>query len=151
MTGTSGSAEPVWPDKNSPLGTKTPDGSVVWTVAGRRGRVANAQPDWLRNMTCGMQGGRFFRLLLDGQRFAVVQIPGSRYLSGQTVQYGATSYLLVDKTADPRGGTGILRAGKELQSGGRAKPTMFHRALAQAEATASSPSQSPNPPSKSPH
>jgi hypothetical protein len=44
---------------------------------------------------------------------------GRDYLSGQVRQYGSTTYLLVDKRGDPRGGTGIMRCNRELQDGGR--------------------------------
>ena len=77
------------------------------------------QPDWLRQMTNGIDKGYTFRLLIDGENFAVVQSPGGNYLSGQTVQYGCTTYDLVDKRGDPRGGVGILRCSQELKKGGR--------------------------------
>lgn len=78
----------------------------------------NPQPEWLRNITYGMERGWTYRLLIDGVRFAVVQMPGHRYVSGQYYKYGQTSYVLVDKHDDPRGGHGIMN-GKTLKDGGR--------------------------------
>jgi len=69
-------------------------------------------------MTYGMERGQTYRLLIDGVRFAVVQMPGHRYSSGQEYKYGQTSYVLVDKQGDQRGGHGIMD-GKGLKDGGR--------------------------------
>jgi hypothetical protein len=77
------------------------------------------QPDWLRNMTAGIDKGYTWRVLIDGTNYAVVQAPGGHYLSGQETCYGATTYYLVDKRGDPRCGTGILRCSEVLKDGGR--------------------------------
>lgn len=77
------------------------------------------QPSWLYEMRSGIEGGRFFSVLMEGPRFAIVKEPGRRYMSGQESAYGAVDYVFVDKTADPAGGTGLCRYGVSLQSGGR--------------------------------
>jgi len=77
------------------------------------------QPGWLRGMVNGIDKGHTWRVLVDGTDFAVVQAPGGRYLSGQETHYGATTYYLVDKRGEPRGGTGVLRCSKVLKDGGR--------------------------------
>ena len=79
------------------------------------------QPEWLRRMTYGLSDGRQARVLIDGERFAIVQCPGGRFMNGQESQYGATVYHLVDKNQpDFRGGTGLIQM-PAIQTGGRAK------------------------------
>jgi hypothetical protein len=86
----------------------------------------NLQPDWLHNITYGLAEGRQTRVLIDGTRFAVVQIPGGRWGDNSGTHYGAASYYLVDKQQTLRKGYGLLDC-RELQNGGRAKTAQWKR------------------------
>jgi hypothetical protein len=69
-------------------------------------------------MIYGMAGYSKWRVLLETQYFAVVQVPGEMYLSGQTRRYGPTTYYLVCKFTPTHGGHG-MRHWTELRTGGR--------------------------------
>lgn len=77
-------------------------------------------PEWLYFMAYGLEDNSKFRVLLEGERYAVVQIPGGEFANGQVRQYGPTTFYLVDKTASLRRGVGLLDC-EVLQEGGRAK------------------------------
>lgn len=70
-------------------------------------------------MIYGYEKHSTWRVLLDGVDFAVVQLPGRYYVSGQEGRYGATDYYLVDKRGPSHGGHGVNDWCK-LQDGGRA-------------------------------
>jgi hypothetical protein len=78
------------------------------------------QPEWLRRITSGLVGGRKTRVLLENERYAIVQSPGANWSDNGGVHYGATAYYLVDKQANMRNSVGLLDC-REIQSGGRAK------------------------------
>lgn len=82
------------------------------------------QPDWLYQICYGLEGNRKFKVLLEGERFAIVQMPGSRFMNGQVSQYGSASYHLVDKQTTMRKGYGIMDA-LVVQEGGRAKLALW--------------------------
>lgn len=69
-------------------------------------------------MIYGYSNYEKWRLLIDGENFAVVQVPGSTWSDRTGKHYGTTSYHLVDKRTDPRGGHGC-QYWKELKNGGR--------------------------------
>lgn len=87
------------------------------------------QPTWLYEITYGLADNRKFRVLLDGSRYAIVQIPGGEFANGQVREYGSTSYYKVDKQATMRAGVGLLDA-EEIQQGGRAKLAKWRKLIA---------------------
>jgi hypothetical protein len=78
------------------------------------------QPEWLRAMSCCVSEGSQYKIIVDGVRFAVVQLPGGTFMNGRVKKYGPTNFDLVDKMGEPRNGTGIMRCNVGLQHGGRA-------------------------------
>lgn len=76
-------------------------------------------PDnWLRKMIYGYAGFEKWRVLMETAHFAIVQCPGERYMSGQTSQYGPTTYHLVYKYGECRQGHGSS-CWTDLRKGGR--------------------------------
>jgi hypothetical protein len=90
-------------------------------------------PDWLYNISYGLAEHRYLRILLEGTRYAVVQIPGGTWFDNSGGHYGQTTFYLVDKQAtNYRKGIGLLDA-KELQHGGRAKLAQWKKLIQEQE------------------
>jgi len=93
-------------------------------------------PQWLFDMTSGLAGQRHIRILLENERYAVVQEPGGKWYDNSGGHYGGASYHLVDKQAlhTYRKSIGLLDC-KVLQEGGRAKLAQWKRLIEQKEPT----------------
>lgn len=102
-------------------------------------------PDWLYHITYGLASARHIRILLEGQRYAVVQDPGTYWFDNGGKHYGGTEYWLVDKQATHyRKGCGLLDA-ETLQKGGRAKLAQWQKLIHKKEETCNAPSLKPQP------
>jgi len=99
-------------------------------------QTAFDMPDWLFNMTSGLAEQRHIRILLENDRFAVVQTPGSKWYDNSGGHYGPASYSLVDKRLlhTYRKSVGLMDC-KELQQGGRAKLAQWKKLIEQEELT----------------
>ncbi len=101
------------------------------------------QPDWLYRITYGLADSWKIRILLENDRYAVVQSPGGMWWDNSGGHYGAASYDLVDKRKldTYRKGCGLLEC-KELQHGGRAKLAQWKKLI---EAPDETPAPAPQP------
>lgn len=88
-------------------------------------------PQWLYDMTYGLAGQRHIRILLENERYAVVQEPGGKWYDNSGGHYGGASYHLVDKQLlhTYRKSVGLLDC-KVLQQGGRAKLAQWKQLIA---------------------
>ncbi len=84
------------------------------------------QPEWLYNISYGLAGSQKFRVLIDGDRFAIVQTPGGKWFDNSGGHYGSTSFYLVDKQRELRKAHGLLDC-REIQQGGRAKTAKWKK------------------------
>ena len=98
------------------------------------------QPDWLYQISYGLAECRKTRVLIDGTRFAVVQIPGGRWGDNSGTHYGQTTYYFVDKQQELRSGYGIMDC-RELQHGGRAKTAQWKLLVEQSDREAKAKAQ----------
>lgn len=91
----------------------------------RKERPENVQPEWLQKMVVGIAEARQFVCMLDGERFAIVKSPGSRWGDNSGTHYGAVEFMVVDKQHPDanRVGQGIMRASTSLKHGGRINKT----------------------------
>ncbi len=122
----------------APAGEIIPEGSLVMTHAScvlqnvltQAWLNVTAPPDWLYQITYGLDDCRKIRILLENDRYAVVQSPGGRWGDNSGTHYGATTYYMVDKQDLPkyRKSVGLLDA-KELQHGGRAKLAQWKKLM----------------------
>lgn len=80
------------------------------------------RPEWLYQISYGLADGDKLRILLENERYAVVQSPGGRWYDNSGGHYGGASYDLVDKTLlhTYRKSVGLMDC-VTLQQGGRAK------------------------------
>ena len=92
------------------------------------------QPAWLYNISYGLADCRKLRVLIDGERFAVVQSPGGRWYDNSGGHYGGTTFYLVDKEGTFRPSVGLLDC-KELQHGGRAKLAQWKQLVEESDKT----------------
>jgi hypothetical protein len=87
------------------------------------------KPKWLYDICWGLADNHRFRILLESERYAIVQIPGGDFANGQVRQYGTTTYYKVDKQATTlRAGVGLIDSEK-IQDGGRAKLTQWRKLI----------------------
>jgi hypothetical protein len=88
------------------------------------------RPDWLYQISYGLAEGSKLRILLENERYAVVQIPGGRWWDNSGAHYGGASYHLVDKTllATYRKSVGLLDT-MEIQQGGRPKLAQWRKLI----------------------
>jgi hypothetical protein len=99
-------------------------------------KTAHDMPQWLYDLTYGLADQRHIRILLENERFAVVQCPGGKWYDNSGEHYGASSYSLVDKRLlhTYRKSVGLMDC-KELQHGGRAKLAQWKRLIEQESLT----------------
>ena len=76
---------------------------------------SNEQPDWLKRITSGLVEASEIRLLIDGNKYAVIQIPGGNWSDNGGTHYGPTEYIFVIKGSDRN----CLRDSKIIKVGGR--------------------------------
>ncbi len=97
---------------------------------------AHDMPQWLYDLTYGLAEQRHIRILLENDRFAVVQTPGGKWYDNSGAHYGPSSYSLVDKRLlhTYRKSVGLMDC-KELQHGGRAKLAQWKRLIEQESLT----------------
>jgi hypothetical protein len=92
------------------------------------------QPQWLYRISFGLSEYRRIRILINGKRFAVVQIPGGRWGDNSGTYYGSTTYYLVDKqNTKVRDSVGLIEC-QELQQGGRAKLVQWKKLVEEKDA-----------------
>jgi hypothetical protein len=89
-----------------------------------------ARPEWLYRISYGLADGHQLRILLENDRYAVVQGPGGKWYDNSGEHYGATTYYLITKEALPtyRNSVGLLDA-QEIQHGGRAKLAQWKKLI----------------------
>ena len=88
------------------------------------------RPDWLYHISYGLADGAKLRVLLENERYAVVQEPGGLWWDNSGGHYGGTTYWLVDKTKleTYRKSVGLLDC-KEIQHGGRPKLAQWKKLI----------------------
>ena|SRR5271166_5873683 len=103
---------------------------ILQTILHQAYLNATASPDWLYQITYGLSEARKIRVLLENDRYAVVQSPGGMWWDNSGGHYGKASYDLVDKRKldTYRKGVGLMDC-KEIQHGGRAKLAQWKKLI----------------------
>ena len=88
------------------------------------------RPDWLYQISYGLAEGSKLRILLENDRYAVVQTPGGRWWDNSGGHYGGASYSLVDKQRlhTYRKSVGLMDC-MEIQQGGRPKLAQWKKLI----------------------
>lgn len=88
------------------------------------------RPDWLYHISYGLADGAKLRVLLENERYAIVQEPGGMWWDNSGGHYGASTYWQVDKTKleTYRKSVGLLDC-KEIQHGGRPKLAQWKKLI----------------------
>jgi hypothetical protein len=94
----------------------------------------DSHPQWLYEISYGLADYRQLRILLENERYAIVQSPGGPWWDNSGKHYGATTYYKVDKQAlaTYRKSVGLLDS-QEIQHGGRAKLAQWKKLIESTE------------------